>query len=177
MDKYILVCVLLLILVEMLCVTAVFTADWIVSYQFGRLRHGLYHFCHTYPGEEESCEFQYQHIAWTTSSLGIVGAVGVIAISISFLVINLKRDLPAFASTGKWVALIGLMLLCVVGIVFPLGFSASEFGGHSYLLTSPYQVGYSYVLFNVAIVTGIAAMVVGNKMFWPFFSRFFNAVR
>ncbi len=37
MDKYILVCVLLLILVEMLCVTAVFTADWIVSYQFGEM--------------------------------------------------------------------------------------------------------------------------------------------
>ncbi len=76
----------------------------------GRIRYGLYMFCNEYPGEVEECEFQEQHVAWTISSMGIVIAVGLIAISISLLVVNLKRDIPSFASSGMWVALISCKL-------------------------------------------------------------------
>lgn len=72
----------------------------------GGTRHGLYLFCHTF-GDEEVCHFQSQHMAWTISSLLIILAIGVMAIGVSLLVINLKRDLQTFASVGKWVALCG----------------------------------------------------------------------
>lgn len=58
-----------------------------------------------------------------------------------------------------------VILLCLVGVIFPLGFSTVELGGRPFLLPDTYSIGYSYILFNIAIVTCITALLATNRFF------------
>ena len=57
------------------------------------------------------------------------------------------------------------VLLCLVGVLFPVGFSAPEVGGSPYRLPQTFTVGYSYAIFNIAIIVNLAALFVANKFF------------
>lgn len=55
--------------------------------------------------------------------------------------------------------------LCLVGIIFPLGFSKLELGRQPFLLSETFSTGYSYALFNVAIVANIVALLAIHRFF------------
>ena len=59
------------------------------------------------------------------------------------------------------------VMLCIVGILFPIGFSAPQFGGQPYLLPKTFNVGYSYALFNLAVLFSVVGLLVANRLFLP----------
>jgi hypothetical protein len=50
-------------------------------------------------------------------------------------------------------------------LLFPIGFSAPEIGGSAFRLPQTFNVGYSYAIFNTAILLNLIALFIVNKFF------------
>ena len=58
-----------------------------------------------------------------------------------------------------------VIFMCLVGVVFPIGFMMAELGGQPYLLPPSFNVGYSYFLFYLSIAVSIVAILATNQSF------------
>jgi len=133
-----------------LAVTAISTADWIVSNIPGNPRIGILFSCLTVHGWKEKCQVNRRLPgAWIVALIVMIcGCLATVA-TIAFMIYShWRRGAVVFA---KWTGLGAVILSSLATIIFPIGFSVPDIGGAAYQLPNSYEVGISYILFVMSL--------------------------
>lgn len=64
---------------------------------------------------------------------------------------------------------ISVVLFCLAAVIFPLGFHIDEIGGQPYQLPNSHQVGFSYIMFVLALWITVISELFAGKVCLPHF--------
>lgn len=62
-----------------------------------------------------------------------------------------------------------VVLFCLAAVIFPLGFHIDEIGGQPYQLPNSHQVGFSYIMFVLALWITVISELFAGKVCLPHF--------
>lgn len=62
-----------------------------------------------------------------------------------------------------------VVLFCLAAVIFPLGFHIDEIGGQPYQLPGSHQVGFSYIMFVLALWITVISELFAGKVCLPHF--------
>lgn len=143
-----------LVSATIMSVIAVATQEWIVQDLHGTITYGLTQICRKPPfattDTTECSADQNAPTSWTvtlvfvsfgTLALGIAAALSVMSF------IDHKR-----LNQSKWFGLSASVAFCFATLIFPAGFDHHDVGGTTYRLPDNANIGFSYILFILALL-------------------------
>jgi len=89
-----------------------------------------------------------------------LGSVGLTTTLVLLLASIWERGCITFA---RYIGFVSMILYCLAAVVFPMGFYIPQIGGEAYQLPNSHEVGFSYILFVLALwITVISELFVGK---------------
>lgn len=133
----------------------------------GETRLGLMWTCMTLYNRPQVCFTPELQPEWLLALICIF--VGCICITTAIILLassNWDRDVIPYA---RWVGFTAMVLFCLAAVIFPLGFHVDEIGGQPYQLPNSHQVGFSYIMFVLALWITVISELFAGKVCLPHF--------
>lgn len=138
-----------------------------LSIKIGETRLGLMWTCMTLYNRPQVCFTPELQPEWLLALICIF--VGCICITTAIILLassNWDRDVIPYA---RWVGFTAMVLFCLAAVIFPLGFHIDEIGGQPYQLPNSHQVGFSYIMFVLALWITVISELFAGKVCLPHF--------
>lgn len=152
---------------DIFAIISLATPDWIVTDVGGETRLGLMWTCMTLYNRPYQCFTPELQPEWLLALICIF--VGCICITTAIILLassNWDRDVIPYA---RWVGFTAMVLFCLAAVIFPLGFHIDEIGGQPYQLPNSHQVGFSYIMFVLALWITVISELFAGKVCLPHF--------
>jgi len=156
-----------LVSASVLSIVALATPEWIIQDLHGRVTFGLSHTCYTplFADDETvlDCTFSTNSPpAWSVALF--VMSIGCICLIISAITSVASFLRPKLLRQSKWMGLAASVNFCIATLIFPAGFDHDEIGGSSYKLPENASIGFSYIVFIVALLFIFFAEILTVKI-------------
>lgn len=155
-----------LVSATVLSLIALSTPEWIVQDLHGTVTYGLVQECYegTFAHEDRStCEHNKDAPAeWYTTLVFIVIGTITVTISAIYAVGSIRK--PVLLKKSKYFGLATSVTFSLATLIFPAGFDAHDIDGTPYRLPDNAGIGFSYVLFVVALIFVFIAELLTMKV-------------
>lgn len=146
----------LLLTADLFALIGLAIPKWIVCDIGGQTSIGLLTICTTIYGRSEMCYTPNTfRVEWLVAFICVT--IGVLCISIGFVLLVASHWKPAVYSHAKWFGFASVVTFCLAAVIFPLGFDMDYIGGQPYRIPSGFHVGVSYRFFFSALLITVVA--------------------
>eukprot|EP00040_Diaphanoeca_grandis_P004267 m.27831 g.27831 ORF g.27831 m.27831 type:complete len:177 (-) comp15818_c0_seq1:183-713(-) len=140
---------------SVLSIVSLASPEWIVQDLHGRVTYGLTVTCSKPLFDDSTSELdcgpnKNTPGAWIAALFFIsVGCISLILSSVAGVAAFLK---PKELKKSKWFGLTSAVCYCIATLIFPAGFNHDDIGGSVYKLPENSSIGFSYIVFIIALL-------------------------
>ncbi|EDQ90726.1 uncharacterized protein MONBRDRAFT_36587 [Monosiga brevicollis MX1] len=149
-----------------LTVTALGTPAWIITDFQGMFEYGLFVECTalTYNGEQRrTCGKPAEHSGqWQATAAFIIMGLLVLVGAIGCATMAIIRQ--RYMDYARWAGFTAAIFYSIASLIFPVGFTRDDIGGEPYRLPEHTGVGFSYILFVLALIFIFIGELVAMKI-------------